>query len=169
MKEDIFYMKIAYEEAQKAYKKGEIPVGCVIVDEQDGKILAQAQNLRDNTNIAVNHAEIIAIIKANKIIKNWRLVNCIMYSTLKPCEMCMEVIKNSKIKKEAIVLFTNLIKERNVYRTLKLQGLDDNKLYRNNYNNMVLKGYLYKNIGINLTRWFDEFTSLLIYLVEVNE
>ncbi len=99
MKEDIFYMKIAYEEAQKAYKKGEIPVGCVIVDEQDGKILAQAHNLRDNTNIAVNHAEIIAIIKANKIIKNWRLVNCIMYSTLKPCEMCMEVIKNSKIKK----------------------------------------------------------------------
>lgn len=99
MKEDIFYMKIAYEEAKKAYKKGEIPVGCVIVDEQDGKILAKAHNLRDNTNITVNHAEIIAIIKANKVIKNWRLVNCIMYSTLKPCEMCMEVIKSSKIKK----------------------------------------------------------------------
>ena len=98
MKEDIFYMKIAYEEAKKAYKKGEIPVGCVIVDEQDGKILAKAHNLRDNTNITVNHAEIIAIIKANKVIKNWRLVNCIMYSTLKPCEMCMEVIKSSKIK-----------------------------------------------------------------------
>ena len=99
MKEDIFYMKIAYKEAKKAYKKGEIPVGCVIVDEQDGKILSKAHNLRDNTNITVNHAEIIAIIKANKIIKNWRLVNCIMYSTLKPCKMCMEVIKSSKIKK----------------------------------------------------------------------
>lgn len=99
MKEDIFYMKIAYEEAKKAYKKGEIPVGCIIVDEHDGKILAKAHNLRDNTNITVNHAEIIAIIKANKVIKNWRLVNCIMYSTLKPCEMCMEVIKSSKIKK----------------------------------------------------------------------
>ena len=92
-------MKIAYEEAKKAYKKEEIPVGCVIVDEQDGKILAKAHNLRDNTNITVNHAEIIAIIKANKVIKNWRLVNCIIYSTLKPCEMCMEVIKSSKIKK----------------------------------------------------------------------
>ena len=90
-----------------------------------------------------------------------------LYSPFATNFMCMEVV--SKDKKEAIVLFTNLIKERNVYRTLKLQGLDDNKLYRNNYNNMVLKGYLYKNIGINLTRWFDEFTSLLIYLVEVNE
>ena len=90
-----------------------------------------------------------------------------LYSPFTTNFMCMEVV--SKDKKEAIVLFTNLIKERNVYRTLKLQGLDDNKLYRNNYNNMVLKGYLYKNIGINLTRWFDEFTSLLIYLVEVNE
>ena len=90
-----------------------------------------------------------------------------LYSPFSTNFMCMEVV--SKDKKEAIVLFTNLIKERNVYRTLKLQGLDDNKLYRNNYNNMVLKGYLYKNIGINLTRWFDEFTSLLIYLVEVNK
>ncbi len=104
-------------------------------------------------------------LKHHKLIKNGDLYH--LYSPFDTNFMCMEVV--SKDKKEAIVLFTNLIKVRNTYRMLKLKGLDDNKLYRNSYNNKVLKGYLYKNVGINLTRWFDEFSSLLIYLEEVND
>ena len=90
------YMKIAFKEAEKAYKKLEIPVGAVIVHE--GKVIAKAHNTRDESNIVINHAEISAIIKANKKMKNWRLNECVLYSTLEPCDMCKEVIKNSKIK-----------------------------------------------------------------------
>lgn len=97
MKDDSYYMNIAYKEAMKAYKKSEIPVGAVIVSNYDGKIISKAHNLRDESCIVTKHAEIIAIEKANKIKKNWRLNDCILYTTLKPCDMCMSVIKSSKI------------------------------------------------------------------------
>lgn len=97
MRNDIYFMKIAYKEALKAYDKNEIPVGVVIV--KDNKILSKGHNLRDSKNIVTKHAEIIAIEKANKKINNWRLNNCILYSTLEPCDMCIGVIKETKIKK----------------------------------------------------------------------
>ena len=77
--------------------KNEIPVGVVIV--KDNKIIAKAHNLRDSKNIVTKHAEIIAIEKANKKLKNWRLIDCILYSSLEPCNMCKEVIRESKIEK----------------------------------------------------------------------
>lgn len=97
IKNDKYYMDIAYKEALKAYKIDEIPIGVVIV--KDKKIISKAYNLRDSKQIVTKHAEIIAIEKANKKIKNWRLNDCILYSTLEPCNMCREVIKESKIKK----------------------------------------------------------------------
>ena len=97
LKEDKYYMKIAYKEAEKAYKENEIPIGAVIVC--DGKVLSRAHNKRDSSNIVTRHAEIIAIEKANKKKKNWRLNDCILYTTLEPCNMCKEVIKSSKISK----------------------------------------------------------------------
>ena len=90
-------MKIAYNEAKKAYNKNEIPIGVVIV--QNGRIISKAHNLRDSLNIVTKHAEIIAIEKANKKINNWRLLNSTIYCTLQPCNMCMEVIKEAKISK----------------------------------------------------------------------
>lgn len=93
---DSYYMNIAYKEAQKAFYKNEIPVGAVIVS--NGKVISKAHNLRDSNNIVTNHAEIIAIERANKKINNWRLIDCVIYTTLKPCRMCYEVIKESKIK-----------------------------------------------------------------------
>ncbi len=96
-KDNIYYMKIAYNEAKKAYNKNEIPIGVVIV--QNGRIISKAHNLRDSLNIVTKHAEIIAIEKANKKINNWRLLNSTIYCTLQPCNMCMEVIKEAKISK----------------------------------------------------------------------
>ena len=90
-------MKQAYNEAKKAYLKNEIPIGVVIV--KDNKIIARAHNLRDSKNIVTKHAEIIAIEKANKKLKNWRLLDTVLYSTLEPCSMCEGVIKESKISK----------------------------------------------------------------------
>ena len=85
------------EEAKKAYKKEEIPVGAVIV--KDGEIIARAHNLKELKNSSISHAEILAIQKANKNLNAWRLENCEMYITLEPCMMCMGAIINSRIKK----------------------------------------------------------------------
>lgn len=91
------FMKEALKEAKKAYKKEEIPVGAVII--KDGEIIARAHNLKESKNSSTAHAEILAIEKANKKLKAWRLENCEMYITLEPCMMCMGAIINSRIKK----------------------------------------------------------------------
>ena len=90
-----------YEEiirlAKKAYKKGEVPVGAIVV--KDGKILAKAYNMVEKDRNATLHAEILAIKKASKKLKNWRLNGCEMYVTLEPCDMCAGAIKLSRISK----------------------------------------------------------------------
>ncbi len=91
------YMKIAVKEALKAYNKGEIPVGAVIVE--NSAIIAKAHNLRDTSGIVTNHAEILAILKANRKKKDWRLNGCTMYVTLEPCMMCYGAILQSRIDK----------------------------------------------------------------------
>ena len=91
------FMKEALKEAQKAYHKLEIPVGAVIV--KDDKIIARAHNLKEQKQDATRHAEIMAIEKASKKLKNWRLTDCEMYITLEPCSMCAGAIINARIKK----------------------------------------------------------------------
>ncbi len=90
------YMNIALKEAYKSYKKKEVPIGCVIV--KNNKILAKSHNLKEKKNSALYHAELIAIKKATKKIKNWRLNNCDIYVTMLPCPMCASAIKQSRIK-----------------------------------------------------------------------
>ena len=97
-----YYMEEKYYEeiiklAKKAYKKREVPVGAIVV--KDGKILSKAYNKVEKDRDATMHAEILAIKKASKKIKNWRLNNCEMYVTLEPCMMCTAAIELSRIKK----------------------------------------------------------------------
>ena len=91
------FMKEALKEAKKAYKKLEVPVGAVIV--KDGKIIARAHNQKETKYDTTKHAEILAIQKASKKLKSWRLIDCEMYVTLEPCSMCAGAIINSRIKK----------------------------------------------------------------------
>lgn len=91
------FMKEALKEAQKAYDKLEVPVGCVIV--KDGKIIARAHNQKETKLDTTKHAEILAIQKASKKLESWRLLDCEMYVTLEPCPMCAGAIINSRIKK----------------------------------------------------------------------
>ena len=91
------YMKEALKEALKAYNKDEVPVGAIIV--KDNKIIARGHNSKEEKNNPIKHAEIIAIEKASKKLKNWRLEDCEMYITLEPCPMCAGAIINSRIKK----------------------------------------------------------------------
>lgn len=92
-----YFMKQAIKEAQKAYKKLEVPVGSIIV--KDGKIIARAHNQKETKTDTTKHAEILAIQKASKKLKSWRLIDCEMYVTLEPCTMCAGAIINSRIKK----------------------------------------------------------------------
>ena len=91
------YMNIAINEAKRAYQKGEVPVGAVIIKE--GKIIAKAHNQKESKNSVLAHAEIIAIKKASKKLKNWRLNDCEIYITLEPCPMCASAIQQARIKK----------------------------------------------------------------------
>ena len=94
-KDDYYFMDRALKQAQLAYKKGEVPVGAVVV--KDGEIISRGYNLRENTNDPTAHAELIAMKKASKKLDSWRLTGCTLYVTLEPCPMCSGVIVNSRI------------------------------------------------------------------------
>lgn len=91
------YFEITIEEAKKAFKKNEVPVGALIVS--NDKIISKTHNKRQSKHGVLNHAEILCIIKAEKKMKDWRLDNCEMYVTLEPCTLCKKIIEHSRIKK----------------------------------------------------------------------
>ena len=86
MEPEIKYMKAALREARKAEKLEEVPIGCVIV--QNDKIIARGYNRRNTDKNTLSHAELTAIKKASKKTGDWRLEDCVMYVTLEPCQMC---------------------------------------------------------------------------------
>ena len=90
-----YFMKEALKEAEKAYNKLEVPVGAVIV--KDGKIIARAYNQKESKTDTTKHAEILAIQKASKKLQSWRLLDCEMYVTLEPCQMCAGAIVQARI------------------------------------------------------------------------
>lgn len=100
MEEQEKFMREALKQAKKAYKIGEVPIGCVIV--QDGKIIARGYNRRNTDKVTLAHAEIAAIKKASKKTSDWRLEDCTMYVTLEPCQMCAGAIVQSRMKKVVI-------------------------------------------------------------------
>ena len=100
MTEDERYMKEAIKQAKKAYALDEVPIGCVIV--QDNKIIARGYNRRNTDKNALAHAEISAIKKASKKTGDWRLEDCTLYVTLEPCQMCAGAIVQSRMKKVVI-------------------------------------------------------------------
>ena len=100
MTENEGFMKEAIRQAKKAEKLNEVPIGCVIV--YDGKIIARGYNRRNTDKSTLAHAEIIAIKRASKVIKDWRLEDCTLYVTLEPCQMCAGAIVQARIPKVVI-------------------------------------------------------------------
>lgn len=123
-------MKNYYEILKKlnklALKNNDIPVSCIIT--KNNKIISKAYNKRVKDNNPINHAEIIAIKKAAKKLKTYNLIDCQLYTTLKPCKMCEEAIKMSKIKKVYYILDQNKIVN-NKINYIKLND-DDNYFYK---------------------------------------
>lgn len=93
----IWNMGLALEQADEAYSKGEVPVGALCVSE-DGKVLAKAHNLKESTPDPCGHAEILALIEAAKNLGEWRLLNSTLYVTLEPCPMCLDAMRQARIK-----------------------------------------------------------------------
>ena len=94
------YMRAAIREAKKAYALEEVPIGCVIV--QNDKIIARGYNRRNTEGNTLAHAELSAIRKASKKTGDWRLEDCTMYVTLEPCQMCAGAIVQSRMKEVVI-------------------------------------------------------------------
>lgn len=93
-------MLLAIEEAKKAFNKREVPIGAVIV--KDNEVIAYGHNLRESSKNAITHAEIIAINNACNFLRGWRLTDCTLYVTIEPCPMCAGAILQSRIKKVVI-------------------------------------------------------------------
>jgi len=94
---DEYYMQLALKEAQKSVKNEDVPVGAVIV--LDGKIVAKAYNTREKQQLAIGHAEINALTKANKKVNRYRLDGAVIYITKEPCLMCMGALLSARIAK----------------------------------------------------------------------
>ena len=137
----------ALKEAKKAYKKGEIPVGAVIV--KDNKIIARAHNLKEIKKDTTKHAEIIAIQKASKNIEAWRLIDCEMYVTLEPCSMCAGAILQARIKN----LYIGAMDEKTGACGSVLNLLED---YKFNHKVEIQRGLLADDSEYILKEFFKE-------------
>ena len=97
MNRDVKYMKLALKEAKKAELIDEVPIGCVIV--KNDKVIARGFNRRESKRMAISHAEIEAINKANKKLNAWRLEDCEIFITVEPCIMCAGAIIQARFKR----------------------------------------------------------------------
>jgi tRNA(adenine34) deaminase len=94
---DLFFMKLALEEAKKAAEIGEVPIGAVIV--KNNQVIAKAHNKRETSQNAIAHAEVLAIQEACRYVGSWRLEGAKLYVTLEPCAMCSGAIVLSRIER----------------------------------------------------------------------
>lgn len=90
-------MRLALAEAEKAYARGEIPIGAVLVRNEDGTVVSWGHNLRESKNDATAHAEMEAIREACARLNRWRLSGLTLYVTIEPCAMCAGALVNSRI------------------------------------------------------------------------
>ena len=93
----IWNMNLALEEAQRAYKLGEVPVGAVLVS-PDGKVESKGINLKESQFDPCGHAEICALRDQGEKLKNWRLTGHTLYVTLEPCAMCLGAMIQARIQ-----------------------------------------------------------------------
>jgi tRNA(adenine34) deaminase len=89
------FMRLAYEEAVRAFDEDEVPVGAVIVHQ--GRVIAAAHNQREQLRDPTAHAEMIAITQAASALSSWRLDECLLYVTLEPCPMCAGAILQARL------------------------------------------------------------------------
>lgn len=93
----LWFMGLAIEQAETAFKLEEVPVGAVLVS-PNGDVLSKHYNLKETTSNPTGHAEVLTLIEGAKKLQNWRLSDCILYVTLEPCPMCLSAMVQARIK-----------------------------------------------------------------------
>ncbi|MEI4804515.1 tRNA adenosine(34) deaminase TadA [Bacillus sp. NPDC077411] len=147
MEQDIYFMKLAIEEAKKAEEIQEVPIGAVVV--VDGEVISRAHNLRETEQRSVAHAELLAIDDACKRLGTWRLENATLYVTLEPCPMCAGAIVLSRVKR---VVYGAADPKGGCAGTLMNLLTED----RFNHQSEVVAGVLEEECGSLLTNFFRE-------------
>ena len=145
--QDEDFMALAFAEAQKAFKLGEVPVGCVIV--LKNRVIARAHNLREAKKDPTAHAEILAIKKAAQRIGGWRLLDTTIYVTVEPCAMCAGAIYQARI--ERLVYGADDPKAGAIKSLFSI--LDEKKI---NHRVVVSGGVLQKDCSEILSRFFRQ-------------
>ena len=149
MTTDEKYMKQAIKQAKKAYAIDEVPIGCIIVRDEDGKVIARGYNRRNTDKNTLSHAELNAIRKASKKLGDWRLEGCTMYVTLEPCQMCAGALMQSRIDR----VVTGSMNPKagcagSVLNLLEMDGF--------NHKVEVIRGVLQEECSIMLSDFFRE-------------
>ncbi|MDI0275602.1 MULTISPECIES: tRNA adenosine(34) deaminase TadA [Bacillus] len=145
MTKDEQFMQEAISEALKAEQIGEVPIGAIIV--VDDQIVSRAHNLRESEQRAIAHAELLAIDEACKAAGSWRLEDAVLYVTLEPCPMCAGAIVLSRVKK---VVFGAFDPKGGCAGTL-MNLLDDERF---NHQSEVIGGVLENECGELLSQFF---------------
>ena len=129
------YMDLAIEQAKNAVKNGEVPVGCVIV--KNNEVIASAYNMKETYMCATKHAEIKKKKKASKVLNNWRLDGCDVYVTLEPCPMCASALKQARVNN----IFCGLSNsdENNIKIVHEILKSDKNNISVNLVNNLSVE------------------------------
>ncbi|OJT53729.1 tRNA adenosine(34) deaminase TadA [Bacillus altitudinis] len=147
MMKDEQFMQEAISEALKAKQIGEVPIGAVIV--VDDQIVSRAHNLRESEQRSIAHAELLAIDEACKMTGSWRLEDAVLYVTLEPCPMCAGAIVLSRVKK---VVFGAYDPKGGCAGTL-MNLLDDERF---NHQSEVIGGVLENECGELLSQFFRD-------------
>ncbi|WP_010291277.1 tRNA adenosine(34) deaminase TadA [Kurthia massiliensis] len=150
MEKDLFYMQAAIDEAAKAGSIGEVPIGAVIVYKDE--IIARAHNLRETSQNAVTHAELMAIQQACEVIGSWRLEETTLYVTLEPCPMCAGAILQSRIPR--VVYGARDVKAGCVHSLYTM--LNDSRF---NHECDVTEGVMAEETGALLTNFFRDLRA----------
>ncbi|SFX31867.1 tRNA(adenine34) deaminase [Thermoactinomyces sp. DSM 45891] len=140
-----FYMKMAIEEARKAEKIGEVPIGAIVVFQ--GEVVGRGYNLREKDQDPTAHAEMIAIQEAAERLGSWRLIDCDLYVTLEPCPMCAGAIIQSRIRR---VIFGTLDPKAGCAGSL-MNLLQDTRF---NHQTEIQSGVLQQECSDLLTQFF---------------
>lgn len=147
MTKDEQFMQEAIFEALKAEQIGEVPIGAVIV--VDDQIVSRAYNLRESEQRSIAHAELLVIDEACKVTGSWRLEEAVLYVTLEPCPMCAGAIVLSRVKK---VVFGAYDPKGGCAGTL-MNLLDDERF---NHQSEVIGGVLENECGELLSQFFRD-------------
>lgn len=143
----IFFMQKAYEQALLAYDAGEVPIGAVVVD-QNNEVLAQSYNQTITLNDPTAHAEILAIREATKLLNNYRLVNTKLYVTLEPCIMCFGALVQARVTKLIYACDDTRV------GVTSIQKLHQYKNFNHNFE--IINGVMNQQCGELLRKFFKE-------------